>query len=221
MKLVINIIGVFAVVIMTILGVFLIPFFIWATEIGVLHILLFGVSSLFLVISILGYVIPIFRKKIVVDKFDYLRIILLYVSLSGLIPSFITCCKFNFDEFLVEGELLYNYNKKYYSKFGAFRMRADSKALDGYGEVFFIYFNRMDGKEFDDGERRERVEYKIYDAYGDIVKAGDFDFEYWEYPENSYSKRYEYAGDYYSGVYKIRKAAQKQEMKMIGLTIIR
>ncbi len=221
MKLVINIIGVFAVVIMTILGIFLIPFFIWVTEIGILHILLFGVSSLFLVISILGYVIPIFRKKMVIDKFYYLRIILLYVSLSGLIPSFITCCKFNFDKFLVDGELLYNYNKKYYSKFGAFRMRADSKALDGYGEVFFIYFSGMNVKEFDDGERRGRVEYKIYDAYGDIVKAGDFDFEYWYYPKNSYSKRFKYAGDYYRMENEIRKAAQRQEMKMIGLTIIR
>lgn len=221
MKLVTNIIGVFAVIVMTFLGIFLIPFFIWVTEMDVLHVFLFVVSLLFLVISILVYIIPIFRKKIVVDKFYYLRIILLYVSLGGLIPSIITCCKFDFTEVCVEGELLYNYNKTYYSKFGAFRMKADSKALDGYGEVFFIYFNRKDRKRFDDGERQERVEYKIYDAYGDIVKAGDFDFEYWYYPENSYSKRFEYAGDYYSMENEIRKAAQIQEMKMIGLTIIR
>lgn len=221
MKLVINIIGVFAVIVMTVLGIFLIPFFIWVTEMDVLHVFLFVVSLLFLVISILGCVIPIFRKKIVVDKFYYLRIILLYVSLGGLIPSIITCCKFNFADVCVEGELLYDYNKTYYSKFGAFRMKADSKALDGFGEVFFIYFNGKDRKRFDDGERLESVEYKIYDAYGDIVKAGDFDFEYWYYPENSYSKRFEYAGEYYSMENEIRKAAQIQEMKMIGLTIIR
>lgn len=216
MKLAINIIGVFAVVIMTILGIFLIPFLTWATEIDVLHIILFVINILFLVISIIGFIVSIIKKKCFVDKFF---LILLYVSLGGFIPSLITCIKFEFCEANVEGELLASSNS-YYSKFGSYRMRADSKALDEYGDMFFIKFDQLDSKDYKNGERWISFEYKIYDANGDIVSAGDFDYWYWYYPRNPWSERYEYGGDYYSSSSDVERAAQKDEMEDIGLRII-
>uniref|UniRef100_UPI004056D15D hypothetical protein n=1 Tax=Alistipes sp. TaxID=1872444 RepID=UPI004056D15D len=229
MKLAINIIGVFAVVIMTVLGIFLIPFLTWVTGFVNLHVILFIVSLSFLVISVLCFVISILNLKnkwfvtfkTFVDKFSYLRIILLYVSLGGFIPSLIFCDKIDFDNMYPKGELLRRYSSNYYySKFGAFRMYANAEAINEYGEVFFIDFERPESKRFEDGEIWESVTYKIYDSYGDIISVGDYDFRYWYYRNNSFGREYEYAGDYYGWKSDVREAASIEEMKKIGLRII-
>lgn len=229
MKLAINIIGVFAVVIMTVLGIFLIPFLTWVTGFVYLHVILFFVSLSFLVISVLCFVISILNLKnkwfvtfkTFVDKFCYLRIILLYVSLGGFIPSLIFCDKIDFATMYPKGELLCRSCDCYYSKFGAFKMYADAKAIDEYGEVFFIDFERTESKRFDeDGEKWESVMYKIYDSYGDFISVGDYDFRYWYYRDNSFGREYKYAGDYYGWESDVREAASIEEMKKIGLRII-
>lgn len=159
MKLMINVIGVITVILCTILGLFLIPFFSWLTGFEYLLLFLFIVGCIGLFVTFVGFI----RYKRKSCKKVNVLLITLYASLSIIMPtSTLALTKYRDFQVEIDGNLTYSKDNDYYSKFGI-RKFGDYDcyhARDTYGQRYYVVGD-WDLKD-----------YNIYDCDGNAVGYG-------------------------------------------------
>lgn len=169
MKLMINVIGIITVIVCTILGLFLIPFFSWLTGFGWLLAFLFIVGCIGLFVTFVGFI----RYKSKSCKKVNVLLVTLYASLSIIIPSTILLLtKYNDFWVRIDGNLTKGYSSWYYgdghygiyTKFGVRKFGYDIGELyyarDGYGQRYYVVWDR------------NKDVYNLYDCNGETIGYG-------------------------------------------------
>lgn len=167
MKLMINVVGVIAVILCTILGLFLIPFFSWLTGFERFLLFLFIVGCIGLFVTFVGF---IGYKSKSCKKVNVL-LVTLYASLSIIIPSTILSLTKYIDFWVeIDGNLthghseIYSEDYSYYTKFGVRKFGYDICELyyarDGYGQRYYVVWDY------------KKDVYNLYDCNGETIGYG-------------------------------------------------
>ena len=179
MKLMINVIGIITVIVCTILGLFLIPFFSWLTGFERFLLFLFIVGCIGLFVTFVGFI----RYKSKSCKKVNVLLVTLYASLSIIIPSTILSLTKYIDFWVeIDGSLthgqseIYSEYHTYYTKFGVRKFGYCAGeycygAKDTYGQRYYVV---LEPGGYDSDAERHTVIYNLYDCDGNVVGHGNY-----------------------------------------------